>query len=1133
MSAEVGSAHVSIFPTMNGFRTAVNKEMTAAAKNGSTVFSKLFKGVGAKTGKQVGKDTSDAFKQSTAKMGDDLVKNLKQQVSKAAQANSSALLKQKDATLAVQAAQEKLNATVAKYGEGSLQAQKAQIRLESAQLKASAASEAAAKATETLRNRQSALSAAQDALNGSSKSVGTAIGAMAASFRTGYDQAGKAEAQFKTLSSTLGGVAKSFGKADFITPIVTRMQKGSQSIETTMGKAFSKVTTGVNGVATTVASKLPASFRNAARIVGNYLTNIGVNATGLQKTVGRVFSSMGGIAGSAMRGVGNAFNGLKSVASTALNGLSVAGVAVFRTLSTAGLAATAAIGAAFVGVGKSALGAYATWEQAVGGVDTLFKDASGTVQAYAANAYKTAGVSANSYMQQITSFSASLISSLGGDTAAAAEMGNMAIVDMSDNANKMGTSLETIQQTYQSLARGNYAMLDNLKLGYGGTKAEMERMIADANKVKQANGEMADLSIDKFSDVVEAIHIVQTQLGITGTTAKEAATTIEGSVNSMKAAWGNWLAGLGQENADMSGLTNQLVSSIGTVMQNVLPRVKVIAQSLVQQIPVLFSGLVSLLPQPFQQAIGMAGQALSQGVETIKGMLSGIVQQVAPIVQGVADTIGGMFSGFMNGFTVSGGSLSALAGIAQLIMGLASPLGIVRILFEQFGSQIQQIASTVGPQIITVLQSLAQALGGAIGGVLPGIQAAISALLPVIGQVITTVGQILATVMPVIASLASQLVPVITTIAQVVGQLMATLAPIIASLVSTLLPVIQNIVNALMNLATAVMPIVIQVINTVMGIIQALMPVIQTIATVVSSVIGVIVTVIGQIISLVTNVVAVIVSAVSQVTGVISGIIQIVSGIFGTILSVIGGIVSGIVSTVSGAFNTVVNIISGAISSAVAFVTGFASSIANTFNGIAGAIGNAINGAANTLRSGFSGMVSAATGFIGNLVSTVGSIPGRIQGIFSNAGSMLVSAGRNIIQGLINGITGAISGAISAVQNAVGGIIDGAKSLLGIHSPSRVFRDEIGRMIPEGMALGVDDKAGKAVASVEDLAERIGAVNAIIPHITATGRPSANRGDGTDTSRHGRGLQVVQNISVPDPEAAGRAGVRMLNMAIA
>lgn len=776
------------------------------------------------------------------------------------------------------------------------------------------------------------------------------------------------------------------------------------------------------------------------------------------------------------------------------------GSKITGTVGRIGGAVSAIMGSAAVAgavaIGKSTLDAYANYEQLVGGIDTLFKDSSARMQQYAAQAYQTAGTSANKYMEISTSFAASLISSLGGDTEAAADMANTAIMDMSDNANKMGTSLEVVQEAYQSLARGNYEMLDSLKLGYGGTKKELERLLSDAEKIAAAQGEVRDFSVDSYSDIVEAIHLVQDEMGITGTTAAEAATTISGSVNSMKAAWENWLAGLGNEDADMSALTDQLVSSIGTVMRNVLPRAKVIAQSLVQQIPVLFSGLVSLLPQPFQQAIGMAGQALSQGVETIKGVLAGIVQQVAPIVQGVADTIGGMFSGFMDGFTVSGGSLSALAGIAQLIMGLASPLGIVRILFEQFGSQIQQISSTVGPQIVTVLQSLAQALGGAIGGVLPGIQAAISALLPVIGQVITTVGQILATVMPVIASLASQLVPVITTIAQVVGQLMAMLAPIIASLVSTMLPVVQNIVNALMNLATAVMPIVIQVINTVMGIIQALMPVIQTIATVVSSVIGVIVTVIGQIISLVTNVVAVIVSAVSQVTGVIAGIIQIVSGIFGTILSVIGGIVSGIVSTVSGAFNAVVNIVSGAISSAVAFITGFASSIANTFNGIAGAIGNAINGAANTLRSGFSGMVSAATGFIGNLVSTVGSIPGRIQGVFSNAGSMLVSAGRNIIQGLIDGITGAISGAISAVQNAVGGIIDGAKSMLGIASPSKVFR-EIGQFTMQGAALGVEDDAPMLARSTEDaMRGMVGSAKDIrIPRDTASG--SGKSGDDT------------------------------------
>ncbi len=202
-------------------------------------------------------------------------------------------------------------------------------------------------------------------------------------------------------------------------------------------------------------------------------------------------------------------------------------VGALKGVATVGLAGVGTAVAALAGVGKSALDAYATYEQAVGGVDTLFKGASGTVQKYAAEAYRTAGVSANEYMTQVTSFSASLISSLGGDTAKAAELGNTAMIDMSDNANKMGTDIESIQQTYQSLARGNYAMLDNLKLGYGGTKSEMERLIQDANKVKQANGEMGDLSIDKFSDVVQAIHIMQEQMGISGTTAKEAATTIE------------------------------------------------------------------------------------------------------------------------------------------------------------------------------------------------------------------------------------------------------------------------------------------------------------------------------------------------------------------------------------------------------------------------------------------------------------------------------------------------------------------------------------------------------------------------------------------------------------------------------
>ena len=226
--------------------------------------------------------------------------------------------------------------------------------------------------------------------------------------------------------------------------------------------------------------------------------------------------------------MGNALaGGLKSAASS-----------IGKAFTAAAKAAAVGFGAAAAAVAavrKSALNAYADYEQLVGGVETLFGNASDKVLQNANRAFQTAGLSANEYMETVTSFSASLLQSVGKDTKKAAEYADQALVDMSDNANKMGSNMQDIQNAYQGFAKQNYTMLDNLKLGYGGTKEEMERLIADANKVKQANGEMADLSIDSFADITEAIHIVQTEMGITGTTAKEASTTIQGSVGMMKA----------------------------------------------------------------------------------------------------------------------------------------------------------------------------------------------------------------------------------------------------------------------------------------------------------------------------------------------------------------------------------------------------------------------------------------------------------------------------------------------------------------------------------------------------------------------------------------------------------------------
>lgn len=225
-------------------------------------------------------------------------------------------------------------------------------------------------------------------------------------------------------------------------------------------------------------------------------------------------------------------------------------------------------------IGKASFAGYAEYEQLVGGVETLFKSSSETIQKYAANAYKTAGMSANDYMSTVTGFSASLLQSLGNDTVSAAKYADMAITDMADNANKMGTSMESIQNAYQGFAKQNYTMLDNLKLGYGGTKSEMERLLADAEEIKRANGETVSYSIDRFSDMVEAIHVVQTEMDITGTTAAEAEGTIEGSVNSMKAAWNNLAVGMADNNADMEQLTQAFVDSVAAAGKNIVPRVK-------------------------------------------------------------------------------------------------------------------------------------------------------------------------------------------------------------------------------------------------------------------------------------------------------------------------------------------------------------------------------------------------------------------------------------------------------------------------------------------------------------------------------------------------------------------------------
>jgi phage-related protein len=304
---------------------------------------------------------------------------------------------------------------------------------------------------------------------------------------------------------------------------------------------------------------------------------------------------------------------------------------VMKTVGTASVAAAGAAAAGVAAITKQAVDSYANYEQLVGGVDTLFGDASKTVQENAANAFRTAGLSANAYMESVTSFSASLLQSTSGDTQRAAEIADMAMIDMSDNANKMGTSMESIQNAYQGFAKQNYTMLDNLKLGYGGTKSEMERLLADAQELTGV-----EYNIDNLSDVYEAIHAVQENLGITGTTAKEAGETISGSLGAVQAAWQNVLTGIADENADFGQQLEDLINTVTAFLGNMIPRIATalggVGELISGLVPVLLDQIPALLETALPTLLNSVVDVVNAILEALPGIFEILATSVLPMV---------------------------------------------------------------------------------------------------------------------------------------------------------------------------------------------------------------------------------------------------------------------------------------------------------------------------------------------------------------------------------------------------------------------------------------------------------------------------------------------------------------------
>lgn len=371
-----------------------------------------------------------------------------------------------------------------------------------------------------------------------------------------------------------------------------------------------------------------------------------------------------------------------------------------------------AITAVATGIGamtSKAVSYYSDYEQLVGGVETLFKESSEKVVEYANKAYQTAGLSANDYMETVTGFSASLLQSLDGDTAKATESANIAITDMSDNANKMGTSMEMIQNAYQGFAKQNYTMLDNLKLGYGGTKEEMERLLSDAQAISGI-----EYDISSFADIVDAIHVVQTEMGITGTTAKEASTTIQGSIGSMKAAFENFLTGMADPSQDFDALLGNLVDSVVTVADNLIPRIAA-------TLPRLVNGLISLI------------QAL---VPQIPGILS---QLLPAIITGATDLINGIVAVLPQLISILLQSLPALIdGVVQIFNGIIEALPqVVQMLCDALPELIPLLISAAAQMILGLCQALPeiiQAIIDALPSVLTSIVSSLIENLPLLIQ---------------------------------------------------------------------------------------------------------------------------------------------------------------------------------------------------------------------------------------------------------------------------------------------------------------------------------------------------------------------------------------------------------------
>lgn len=533
-----------------------------------------------------------------------------------------------------------------------------------------------------------------------------------------------------------------------------------------------------------------------------------------------------------------------------------------------------AAGTAVAGLVTKSVQSYADYEQLVGGVETLFKTSADKVQEYAKNAYKTAGLSANEYMETVTSFSASLLQSLDNDTAAAAEKANKAITDMADNANKMGTDMSSIQNAYQGFAKSNYTMLDNLKLGYGGTKEEMARLLEDAEAISGI-----EYDISSYADIVDAIHVIQTEMDITGTTAKEAGTTIQGSFASMKGAWQNLLTAMSAKELPVGQYVKTFVDSVSTVADNLLPRIRIALDGVVQLVNQLAPQIVSAIPMLVSAllpaVVGAATSLIAAVTATLPGLVTAIVNCIPDIVAAFVSIFDAIISALP---ALMESIVSALPMMIEQLSGALTTM--IATLCTMLPQIIQPIIDYLPQIIMSIVNALVQNLPVLIEGLISLVMGIVGALPQIVEGLVGAIPEVISLL---VVALVAALPQLIEGAIQLVMGLIAALPQIIQALIDALPEILQAVWDAIVTVFEGLPEWFGQlwegVKDAVSSAVEAILPVITNVWN----------------------------AIVSVITTVMAGIRNTVTSVWNGIKSVVTSVVNGIKNTVTSVFNGIKN----------------------------------------------------------------------------------------------------------------------------------------------------------------------------------------------------------------------------------